>query len=72
MAVEGEKTRFVVGMPKKHTSVEVASTGGYGNYKNVSLGTIEISEPGTYPVQVIPEPENWQPMNVRKLELKLK
>ena len=72
VAVEGDKTRFVIGMPKKHIPAEVTSTGGYNSYENVSLGKIEISEPGTYPVQVIPDPDNWQPMNVRKLELKLK
>ena len=71
VAVEGEKTRLMIGMPEKHAAAEVGSTGGYGNYKKVPLGTIEIEAPGTYPVQVIPDADNWQPMNVRMLELKL-
>ena len=72
VAVEADKTRFLLGMPKNHTTAEVKSTGGYGSYKKQSLGTIEISKAGTYPLQIIPEAENWQPMNVRNVQLKLK
>lgn len=69
LAVEGAKTRFRIGMPKKQTTVEVTSTGGYGSYEKKSLGMIEVKQAGTYPLQIIPEVENWQPINLRKLEL---
>jgi len=72
VAVEGEKTRFQFGMPQKLSPAEVGSTGGYGLYETTSLGEIKIDKAGTYPLQVIPDPENWQPMNVRELKLKLK
>ena len=72
IAIEAAKTRFRVGLGQNLTSVEVESTGGYGSYETALLGTIEVEKPGTYPLKVIPDVENWQPMNVRKLQLKLR
>ena len=71
VSVEAAKTQFQVGMPQKLSPVEVESTGGYGNYKKKSFGTITIEKAGTYPLQIIPEPKSWQPMNLRTVQLKL-
>jgi alpha-L-fucosidase len=72
LAVESEKTRFLVGLPDQQQSVEVLSTGGYGNYVNKSLCEISFDKAGTYSLRVTPEKGVWQPINLRQLELKLK
>jgi alpha-L-fucosidase len=52
--------------------VLVRSTGGYGNYIRKTLGTINLQEAGSHTLQISPEADRWQPINLRRLELKLK
>ena len=70
LAVESEKSRFLLGLPGQQKSVEVLSTGGYGNYVNKSLCEISIDKAGTYSLRVTPEKGAWQPINLRQLQLK--
>ncbi|QDT00894.1 Carboxylesterase NlhH [Adhaeretor mobilis] len=72
MAIEKAKSSFRIGLPEKQVTVEVTSTGGYGSYTEKFLGTIKIEQAGTYSLQIIPEADSWQPINLRKLRLKLK
>jgi alpha-L-fucosidase len=72
LAVEEAKTRFRLVLPGQETSVEVPSTGGYGNYVTKSLGRIRFDKPGEFTLQIRPERDHWQPMNLRQVELKLR
>jgi alpha-L-fucosidase len=71
LAIEEEKTRFRVVLPDQQKTVEVASTGGYGNYIKKSLGRLSFDKAGDYTLQIKPEKDDWQPINLRQLELKL-
>ena len=71
-SVEADKTRFEVGQIGIPLMVEVESTGGYGNYETKVLGTIEIETAGEHVLRVKPDPAAWNPMNLRKIELRQK
>ena len=70
LAVAQEKSRFHIGLPGQRESVEVLSTGGYGNYVSKSLGTIRIDKAGENTLRLKPEKGHWQPINLRQLKLK--
>ena len=72
LSIETEKSRFLLGLPGQQKSVEVLSTGSYGNYVNKSLCEISFDKAGTYALRVTPERGGWQPINLRQLELKQK
>ena len=71
LAVEQEKSRFRIELAGQQKSVEVSSTGGYGNYVNLSLGRLSIDKAGKCSLRIRPEKGNWQPINLRQLKLKL-
>ena len=70
LAVEQEKSRFRIELAGQQKSVEVSSTGGYGNYAEKSLGTIRIGQVGKHTLRIQPDKDDWQPINLRQLELK--
>ncbi|TWU35033.1 alpha-L-fucosidase [Novipirellula artificiosorum] len=72
LSVESPRTRFAFGLPGQPMSVEIESTGGYGNYVKKTLGKIRIDRSGEYTFRVKPDPDGWQPMNLRQLELRLR
>ena len=72
LAIEQESTRFRMVLPDQQKAVELASTGGYGNYVVKSLGGISFDKAGVYTLQIKPAPDGWQPINLRQLELKLR
>ena len=72
LAIQNEKSCFRLGLPGQQESVEVLSTGGYGNYVNKSIGEIIINKAGEYTLQIKPEKDLWQPINLRQLVLKLR
>ena len=72
LAIEEEKTCFRLVLPDQQKTVELASTGGYGDYVNKSLGTVNFDKAGEYTLQIKPEKDDWQPINLRQLELQLK
>jgi len=71
LSIDGEKSRFNVGLPGQQKSVEILSTGGAREYVKKSLGTINIDKAGEYSLQIRPEKDHWQPINLRQVELKL-
>lgn len=71
LAVEEKKTRFRLVLPGQETSVDVPSTGGYGNYVNKSLGKIGFDKAGEFTLQIRPDTDHWQPMNLRQVQIKL-
>lgn len=71
LAIENEKSRFHIGLPGEKKPVEVHSTGGYGNYVIKSLGLIQIGKAGEYRLQVTPDKECWEPINLRHVKLTL-
>ena len=71
LSVQEEKTRFGVGLVDAPLMVEVESTGGYGKYKKMVLGKIEITEAGNHVLRVKPDPAAWNPMNLRNIELRV-
>ena len=70
MSVQEEKTRFGVGLVDSPLMVEVKSTGGYGKYVEKVFGTIEIDQAGNHTLRVKPDAAAWNPMNLRKIELR--
>ena len=70
LAVEQERSRFRIELTGRQKSVEVLSTGSYYRYANKSLGTIHIDKAGEYTLSIKPEKDAWQPINLRRLELK--
>ena len=70
LAIEEEKTRFRLILPDQKKNVELASTGGYGDYTNKSLGKFRFEKPGEYTLQIRPDTNAWQPINLRQIELK--
>ena len=65
------RNRFRFVLPDQQETVEVGSTGGYGNYVEKSLGKFSFDKAGEYTLQLKPEKDDWQPINLRQLELKL-
>lgn len=68
-SIEGEKTKFNVGSPNNMAAGELASTGGYGNYVETSIGVVDFKDAGQTSIRVKPEPKEWMPMNLRKVRL---
>jgi alpha-L-fucosidase len=71
-AVEGDKSRFRIGLPNLLQSVTVRSTDSDKNYVEKSLCIIKVDRAGEYTVQMKPEPGKWSPVNVRKITLRRK
>jgi alpha-L-fucosidase len=70
LAVQEAKSRFRIGLPDQLKAVEVASTGGYYDYVEKSLGQIRFEKAGKYTLRIKPDRDAWQPINLRKLVLK--
>jgi len=70
MALEKGPGRFQIGLPKKQATAEVAATGNFDKFVKMRVGEIIIDQAGDYTLQMNPEPEHWQPINVRELVLK--
>lgn len=61
---------FQLKIGQKKVTCKTPATGSYQDFKQVSLGSIEIEKPGTYTLQITPD-KNWKPINLRSVELKL-
>lgn len=72
LAIQEESTRFRLMSSDQQKNVELASTGGYGNYIVKSLGNVSFDKAGAYTLQIKPDPDHWQPINIRYLKLKLR
>jgi len=70
LAVEQERSRFRIELAGQQKSVEVLSTGSYYRYFKKSLATIRIDQAGKYTLSIKPDKDDWQPINLRYVELK--
>jgi alpha-L-fucosidase len=50
-------------------SAKITSTGAYDKYEVVSLGQVELSQPGHTTLSLRPGPKGWKPVNVRSIVL---
>jgi len=61
---------FQLKVGDKEVTCKTQATGSFQDFKQVSLGSIEIEKPGTYTLQITPD-KKWKPINLRSIELKL-
>jgi hypothetical protein len=61
--------RFHVLLGDQGLDGNAPSTGDYGRFQKVELGTVEVPAAGKTSLAVRPIPEGWQPMNLRSVEL---
>jgi hypothetical protein len=61
--------RFQVLLGDQGLDGNAPSTGDYGRFQKVEIGTVEVSVAGKTSLAVRPIPEGWQPMNLRAVEL---
>jgi len=61
--------RFQVLLGEQGLDGSAPSTGDYGRFQKVELGTVEVSAAGKTSLAVRPIPEGWQPMNLRCVDL---
>ena len=69
MAIDEAKSCFRIVLPGQQQTIEVFSTGGYDKYEQKSLGTIRLSRAGDSTLQIRPDENCWQPINLRTLTL---
>jgi len=70
LALEKGPSRFQIGLPQKQAPTEVAATGNFYKFVKTRVGAIIIDQAGDYTLQMNPESDHWQPINVRELVLK--
>lgn len=56
------------GQQKVKTAIE--NTGGYGNYRKINLGSIDLKQPGATVITLSAGTQDWQPVNVRAVTLR--
>jgi uncharacterized phage infection (PIP) family protein YhgE len=61
--------RFQVLLGDQGLDGNAPSTGDYGRFQKVEIGTVEVPTAGKTSLAVRPVPEGWQPMNLRSVEL---
>ena len=67
--VSGE-SEFVVELAGQQISGKAGQTAGWDQFKELSLGQVEINKPGEQVVKVRPkDPQNWRAMNLRFVKL---
>jgi alpha-L-fucosidase 2 len=60
---------FFLNYNDEKIKVDLKSTGSYDNYKNMKLATIELKQ-GRNTITLNPHRDQWQPLNIRELQLK--
>jgi hypothetical protein len=62
-------SRFQILLGDRELEGSAPSTGDYGRFQKVEIGTVEVPAAGKTSLAVRPVPEGWQPMNLRSVEL---
>ncbi len=63
-------SEFVIEVAGQRLTGQGGQTGGWENFKEVSLGQIEIKQPGDLVIAIRPkDAASWKPMNLRYLKL---
>jgi len=52
---------------KKKNDAMIEATGGFENYEVRELGIIDVKEAGTYSLEIRPDKEGWNPIQVRSV-----
>ncbi len=68
IATPASSSRFELAVGNEKLSVEVLSTGDYGNFKTIKLGTVQIDR-GAQELSIKPVRDQWQPINLREIVL---
>lgn len=63
-------SRFRVTAGNQTLDAEVPATGGYGSYRKVVLGRLNLARPGEIELAVRPDAGNWRPINLRSVTLR--
>jgi alpha-L-fucosidase len=64
-----QPTAFTVRIGDQTLRGAAPNTGDYNTFQNVELGTVEVKTSGNLVIEVRPVTENWQPMNLRSIQL---
>jgi len=62
-------SRFRVVLGAQSLVARAPVTGDYGRFQEVELGVVELTTAGRMELTVRPIPEDWQPINLRSVEL---
>jgi alpha-L-fucosidase len=65
----GGPSAFEVTVGSDRLKVAAPSTGDYGNFKNVDVGTVSFSAAGRVSLAVKPVAGAWQPINLKSIRL---
>jgi alpha-L-fucosidase len=68
LATQSE-TAFTVQIGDQVLRAQAPKTGGYETFQKVDLGTIDVKTPGNITIEVRPVAANWQPLNLRSIQL---
>ena len=63
-------SQFVIEAGDQQISAEAPKTSGLDQFKEISLGKIELKQPGNLELKIRPkDPKNWKPVNLRFVKL---
>ena len=63
-------SEFVIGIAGQQVSGKAGQTAGWDQFKELSLGQVEIKQPGEQVLKVRPKDrQNWRAMNLRFVKL---
>ena len=60
-------SKFKLTSGTESLSIDVASTGGYGKYKKVSLGKFTFTNPGQNVIALTSDRPDWNPVNIKSI-----
>ncbi len=69
IAMEAILSGFNVIVDGKSMNSKVESTGGFGEFKTVTLGQTNYLQAGEHSIQIKPKKGKWQPINLRSITL---
>lgn len=69
VALQAAQTKIELTVGGSKLPVTVDATGGYDQFRKVTLGRIEISEAGVHTLKITPVKKNWNPLNIRSVVL---
>ncbi|MDO6435687.1 alpha-L-fucosidase [Flavitalea sp. BT771] len=70
LSTSSDASAFAIEIGNETLKCRLPDTGGYEDYTKMNMGRITIPGPGIYTVRMTPQPDGWQPVNVRSIQLK--
>ncbi len=71
VAVADPETKFALKVGDQTLDASAVSTGGYESFQTISLGQMTVTTAGEHKLEICPDQNNWHPLNVRYIQLKL-